>query len=59
MKKGKLWSISPVVVLLAAALVVFTGATFFLNRTVFYVEAVLVIILLGFGIWRFARLKKL
>lgn len=58
MKKGKLWSISPVVVLLAAALVVFTGATFFLNRTVFYVEAVLVIILLGFGIWRFARLKK-
>lgn len=58
MKKGKLWSISPVVVLLAAALVVSTGATFFLNRTVFYVEAVLVVFTLGLGVWRFAGLKR-
>lgn len=58
MKKGKLWSISPVVVLLAAALVVVTGATFFLNRTVFYVEAGAAVLLLCFGVWRFARLKR-
>ena len=39
MKNKPFWSLSPAVILLAATLVIVTGATFFLNPTVFYVEA--------------------
>lgn len=57
MKKKPFWSISPAVILLAATLVLVTGATFFLNPLVFYVEAGVVLAVLVICIWRFSRLK--
>ena len=57
MKKKPFWSVSPAVILLAATLVLVTGATFFLNPLVFYVEAGVVLAVLVICIWRFSRLK--
>ena len=57
MKKKAFWSLSPAVILLGATLVIVTGATFFLNPLVFYVEAGVVLAVLGICIWRLSRMK--
>lgn len=57
MKNKPFWSLSPAVILLAATLVIVTGATFFLNPTVFYVEAGVVLAVLVVCIWRLSRMR--
>ena len=58
MKKKAFWSLSPAVILLGATLVIVTGATFFLNPLVFYVEAGVVLAVLGICIWRLSRMMR-
>ena len=57
MKNKPFWSLSPAVILLAATLVIVTGATLFLNPTVFYVEAGVVLAVLVVCIWRLSRMR--
>lgn len=57
MKNKPFWSLSPAVILLAATLVIVTGATFFLNPTVFYIEAGVVLVVLVVCIWRLSRMR--
>ena len=57
MKKKGFWSVTPVILLLGAALLLVTGATFFLNRPVFYGACALTAAVFAYGIWRLRRLN--
>lgn len=51
MKLKKVWSVTPISVALCIALVAFLVPMFFLNKTLFYVEAALALVLIAAVIW--------
>lgn len=58
MKKHSVLSITPSLILLTAVLAAAVAASFFLNRTVFYIELAVLVLVLGFVLVRLHRMKK-
>lgn len=58
MKKQGTWSVTPVILVMGAALLLLAVGSFFLNRVVFYFVAPAVLFILGYALWRLRRLKK-
>ena len=56
MKKQGTWSVTPVILVMGAALLLLAVGSFFLNRVVFYFVAPAVLFILGYALWRLRRL---
>lgn len=57
-KKGRFWELAPAAVVLGILAVILTGVTFFLNRTVFFVELVALAAAAAFAGWRILRIQR-
>ena len=57
MKKRGVWTVTPVILLMGAALLLLAGGCFFLNRFVFYFVGPAVLLILGIALWRLRKLK--
>ena len=57
-KKGRFWELAPAAVVLGILAVILTGVTFFLNRTVFFVELVALATAAAFAGWRILRIQR-
>ena len=52
MKRRRIWSIAPPLIALAATLLLAVAATYFLNRSLFYVELAALVLVFGFAaVW--------
>ncbi len=58
MKQRRVWTVTPVLVVLCVALVSFLVPMFFLNRTVFYVQLGLSLLMIGITIWHAVSLRR-
>ncbi len=58
MKRKTVWSVSPVITLLAIVSLLLLLTLLFLNRTVFLIAAVVCVMTFGYGVWRFWYLKR-
>lgn len=58
MRHRRIWTVTPTVLVLSAALVLLLAVTFFLNRVVFAIAAVSVALVFAYCIWRFDTLKS-
>lgn len=58
MKKRKLWSVTPIAAVLTAVLLLVVGVTFFLNRTVFYIELGVSAAASGLAAWWLVQMKR-
>ncbi len=58
MKSKRVWTVTPVLVVLCLALVSFLVPMFFLHRTVFYVQAALTLLLVGVTVWHAVMLQR-
>ena len=54
----RFWSVTPAVGPLAAVLLVTVGATFFLNRIVFYIALAAAALAVAFAVWRLSRMNR-
>ncbi len=58
MKTRKVWMVTPVSAALCAVMVCFLIPMFFLNRTLFYIQAVLSLCMIGITIWHAVTLHR-
>ena len=58
MKRKTVWSVSPIVLLFGALSLLLLLPLLFLNRTVFFIAAVVSVVVWCYGIWRLGYLKK-
>lgn len=58
MKKKRVWNVTPTVAMLAVVLLIIVGASFFLNRIVFYVELGVSVIALIVAGWQLTRKNR-
>lgn len=59
MKKWRnFWVVSPILIALCAALVAVLIPVFFLHRTLFYIQLVLTVLLIGATVWHAQRLQR-
>lgn len=57
MKKRGVWTVTPVILLMGAALLLLAVGCFFLNRLIFYFVGPAVLLILGIAFWRLRKLK--